>query len=64
MQVWVDYDGNTGQIDVALAPIKVAKPRKPLVSAKYDLSTVLTEWAYIGFSSVTSEINYRHYLLG
>lgn len=64
MQVWVDYDGNTGQIDVALAPIKVAKPRKPLVSAKYDLSTVLTEWAYIGFSSVTSGINSRHYLLG
>lgn len=64
MQVWVDYDGNMGQIDVALAPIKVAKPRKPLVSAKYDLSTVLMEWAYIGFSSVTSGINSRHYLLG
>uniref|UniRef100_A0A0E0AHU2 non-specific serine/threonine protein kinase n=1 Tax=Oryza glumipatula TaxID=40148 RepID=A0A0E0AHU2_9ORYZ len=64
MQVWVDYDGNTGQIDVALAPIKVAKPRKPLVSAKYDLSTVLTKWAYIGFSSATGEINSRHYLLG
>ncbi|EEE66918.1 hypothetical protein OsJ_23769 [Oryza sativa Japonica Group] len=45
MQVWVDYDGNTGQIDVALAPIKVAKPRKPLVSAKHlRYAQLLEDW--------------------
>uniref|UniRef100_A0A0A9CNC0 non-specific serine/threonine protein kinase n=1 Tax=Arundo donax TaxID=35708 RepID=A0A0A9CNC0_ARUDO len=64
MQVWVEYDGKTGRIDVTLAPIKVVKPARPLVSANYDLSTVLKEQSYIGFSSATGGINSRHYVLG
>jgi hypothetical protein len=65
MQVWVEYDGETGRIDVALAPITVAsKPARPLVSAIYNLSTVLREQSYIGFSSATGGINSRHYVLG
>ncbi|XP_062230768.1 L-type lectin-domain containing receptor kinase SIT2-like isoform X2 [Phragmites australis] len=64
MQVWVEYDGETGRIDVTLAPIKVAKPARPLVSATYDLSTVLKNQSYIGFSSATGGINSRHYVLG
>lgn len=53
MQVWVEYDGGTTQIDVTLGPIKMAKPNRPLVSAIYNLSTVLTDTSYIGFSSST-----------
>ncbi|KAG0514074.1 hypothetical protein BDA96_10G158400 [Sorghum bicolor] len=64
MQVWVEYDGGTAQIDVTLAPIKMAKPSKPLVSALYNLSTVLTDTAYVGFSSSTGVINSRYCLLG
>ncbi|KAG2631512.1 hypothetical protein PVAP13_2NG031801 [Panicum virgatum] len=43
MQVWVDYDGKRKQIDVTLAPLQMAKPKKPLVSTTYDLSTVLKD---------------------
>ncbi|KAL6897316.1 hypothetical protein ACP4OV_007012 [Aristida adscensionis] len=64
MQVWVDYDGEARRIDVTLAPTGVARPARPLVSAAYDLSTVLTEQSYVGFSSATGGINSRHYVLG
>ena len=54
MQVWVDYDSGSAQISVFLAPLKNgAKPSTPLVSAKYNLSEVLVEPAYAGFSSST-----------
>ncbi|KAG2640848.1 hypothetical protein PVAP13_2KG123900 [Panicum virgatum] len=62
MQVWVEYDGETGLIDVTLAPVGVAKPARPLVSATYDLSPVLMEESYVGFASATGGINSRHYV--
>ncbi|PUZ68334.1 hypothetical protein GQ55_2G018500 [Panicum hallii var. hallii] len=64
MQVWVDYDGVTMQIDVTIAPLATVKPEKPLLSCIYNLSTVLVEPSYIGFSSATGPGNSRHYVLG
>jgi serine/threonine protein kinase len=64
MQVWVDYDGEAKQITVAIAPVGMARPVKPLLSTAYDLSTVLTDTAYVGFSSATGSFNSRHYVLG
>uniref|UniRef100_A0ACD5XBH2 Uncharacterized protein n=1 Tax=Avena sativa TaxID=4498 RepID=A0ACD5XBH2_AVESA len=64
MQVWVDYDGEAAQINVTLAPFKMAKPIKPLVSTTYNLSVVITEAAYVGLSSATGSIGSRHYILG
>jgi hypothetical protein len=64
MQVWVQYDEGATQIDVTLAPIKMAKPLRPLVSVIYNLSTVLTHTAYVGFSSATGVINSRYFMLG
>lgn len=64
MQVWVEYDGGVTQVDVTLAPIKMAKPVRPLVSAIYNLSTVFADTAYIGFSSATGVINSRYCVLG
>ncbi|KAM0878305.1 hypothetical protein ACQ4PT_034954 [Festuca glaucescens] len=64
MQVWVQYDEGATQIDVTLAPIKMAKPLRPLVSVIYNLSTVLTHTAYVGFSSATGVINSRYIMLG
>jgi len=57
MQVWVDYNGETTQINVTMAPLKVAKPSRPLLSATYNLSTVLEDPSYIGFSASTGPIN-------
>uniref|UniRef100_A0ACD5WE07 Uncharacterized protein n=1 Tax=Avena sativa TaxID=4498 RepID=A0ACD5WE07_AVESA len=65
MQVWVDYESNTTQISVFLAPFKDgAKPSTPLVSAKRNLSEVLVDPAYAGFSSSTGTVRSRHYVLG
>jgi hypothetical protein len=65
MQVWVDYDREKTQIDVTMAPLNMStKPRRPTVSTRYNLSAVLKDVAYIGFSSSTGRINTRHYVLG
>jgi Legume lectin domain len=54
MQAWVEYDSNKPQITVTLSPIGKPKPIKPLLSYKFNLSTVLNDSMYIGFSSSTS----------
>nr|BAC57695.1 putative receptor-like protein kinase [Oryza sativa Japonica Group]BAC84741.1 putative receptor kinase Lecrk [Oryza sativa Japonica Group] len=64
VQVWVDYDGETTQINVTLAPIKVTKPTRPLLSVPFNLSTVLTDQAYIGFSAATGPLTSHYYVLG
>ncbi|KAL6647097.1 hypothetical protein ACP70R_014534 [Stipagrostis hirtigluma subsp. patula] len=64
MQVWVDYSGEAKQISVTMAPLEMEKPVKPLITAIYDLSIVLQEPAYIGFSSSTGAVDSRHYVLG
>ncbi|CDP14357.1 unnamed protein product [Coffea canephora] len=64
MQVWVDYDGTTKHISVTLGPIHASKPSKPLLSLTSDLSSVLHETMYIGFSSSTGSVLTTHYLLG
>nr|CAB3455626.1 unnamed protein product [Digitaria exilis] len=64
MQVWVDYDGETKKINVTLAPLNMDKPVRPLISTTHDLSTVIPDMAYIGFSSSTGLVNSRHYVLG
>ncbi|XP_062185125.1 L-type lectin-domain containing receptor kinase SIT2-like [Phragmites australis] len=64
MQVWVDYDGATTQLDVTMAPLGVLKPKKPLISAPVNLSAVVTDTAYIGFSAATGVVYTRHYVLG
>ncbi|CAN6197900.1 unnamed protein product [Urochloa humidicola] len=64
MQVWVDYNRETTQIDVTMAPLNIAKPFRPLLSTTYNLSTVITNLAYMGFSSSTGTVTGQHYLLG
>ncbi|TVU40982.1 hypothetical protein EJB05_14468, partial [Eragrostis curvula] len=64
MQVWVDYSGEAKQINVTIGPLEMDRPTKPLISVTYDLSTVLQEPAYIGFSSSTGSIDTQHYVLG
>ncbi|XP_078153389.1 L-type lectin-domain containing receptor kinase SIT2-like isoform X2 [Carex rostrata] len=63
-QVWVEYDSQETQITVALSPIGMSKPRKPLLSYKFNLSTILNDSMYIGFSSSTGSVYCSHYILG
>lgn len=64
MQVWVDYDSESARISSTVAPLNKARPKRPTVSASYNLSAVLADVAYVGFSSSTGKINSRHYVLG
>ncbi|KAJ0250130.1 L-type lectin-domain containing receptor kinase IV.4 [Hirschfeldia incana] len=64
MQVWVDYDGRTHQINVTMAPFRNDKPKKPLVSIERDLSSVLLQDMFVGFSSATSSYVWVHLVLG
>ncbi|KAK3146774.1 hypothetical protein QOZ80_3BG0271760 [Eleusine coracana subsp. coracana] len=64
MQVWVDYDAKRAELNVTIAPIQVTKPTKPLLSHHIDLSSVITELAYIGFSSSLGDMSSRHCILG
>nr|XP_027120626.1 L-type lectin-domain containing receptor kinase IV.1-like [Coffea arabica] len=57
MQLWVEYDGMDRRIDVTLSPIAAAKPHTPLLSLRYDLSPILRQTMYVGFSAATSPIN-------
>ncbi|OQU76294.1 hypothetical protein SORBI_3010G126800 [Sorghum bicolor] len=54
----------TRMINVTLAPLRVDKPSKPLLSATYNLSTVLEDPSYIGFSASTGPINSLYCVLG
>ncbi|CAN0879172.1 L-type lectin-domain containing receptor kinase IV.1 [Linum grandiflorum] len=67
IQVWVDYDGGGKRINVTLAPVNAAKPKKPLISFRQDLSGVLHDKMFIGFSSATGSfltILAHHYVMG
>uniref|UniRef100_A0A0D9X0P4 non-specific serine/threonine protein kinase n=1 Tax=Leersia perrieri TaxID=77586 RepID=A0A0D9X0P4_9ORYZ len=65
MQVWVDYDGASREVTVAMAPLGTSKPKKPLIQTTVDLSDVVaTGTAYVGFSSATGILFSRHFVLG
>jgi hypothetical protein len=56
MQVWVEYDGVKKQINVTIAPLHVDKPMTPLLSLSRDLSPILNNVMYVGFSSSTGSV--------
>ncbi|WOG94437.1 hypothetical protein DCAR_0313733 [Daucus carota subsp. sativus] len=65
MQLWVEYSDLEKQINVTLAPIKIGKPKKPLLSLRYDLDKIINEEMYVGFSSTTGTLAFAaHYVLG
>uniref|UniRef100_A0A8R7RA03 non-specific serine/threonine protein kinase n=1 Tax=Triticum urartu TaxID=4572 RepID=A0A8R7RA03_TRIUA len=64
MQVWVDYDGRATEITVTIAPLGVARPKRPLLRTTVDLSGVVQNTAYVGFSSATNFFPTRHVVLG
>jgi hypothetical protein len=65
MRVWVEYDGVEKKIEVTLAPINVnTKPITPLLSLSRDLSPIIEDNMYVGFSSSTGSVLTAHYVLG
>ncbi|KAI3908519.1 hypothetical protein MKX01_009321 [Papaver californicum] len=65
MQIWIDYGGvKKKQLNVTIAPIRVPKPDVPLLSLSQDLSHILLDTMYVGFSSSTQTVETFHYIHG
>jgi serine/threonine protein kinase len=64
MHLWIDYNEAEKLLNVTLAPTKIPKPNRPLLSRHIDLSKILLESMYIGFSSATGTLASYHYILG
>ncbi|XP_055962242.1 L-type lectin-domain containing receptor kinase I.8-like [Mercurialis annua] len=64
MQVWIDYDQVEMILNVTIAPLASIKPEKPLLSKNVDLSLVLLDSMYVGFSASTGTMSSYHYILG
>nr|GLL26871.1 L-type lectin-domain containing receptor kinase IV.2-like [Ipomoea trifida] len=64
-KVWIEYDGKAKQMDVTIAPLNSGKPNRPILSLRRDLSTVLHDTMFIGFTSSTgTPAISTHYILG
>ncbi|KAK6125989.1 hypothetical protein DH2020_040297 [Rehmannia glutinosa] len=64
IQAWIDYDGLTKTVNVTVSPLRIPKPARPLMSEIIDLSPVLLENMYAGFSAATGQKSSAHYILG
>ncbi|XP_021715386.1 L-type lectin-domain containing receptor kinase IV.2-like isoform X2 [Chenopodium quinoa] len=64
MKIWIDYDGEKMLMNVTLAPLKHPKPQKNLLSTHVNLSSVLLDYMYVGFSSATGLTGTEHYISG
>ncbi|CAK9150420.1 unnamed protein product [Ilex paraguariensis] len=61
---WIDYDGVKKLVNVTIAPVDFPKPSRPLMSESIDLSPVLKNRMYAGFSAATGQKASFHYILG
>ncbi|XP_058109720.1 L-type lectin-domain containing receptor kinase SIT2-like [Magnolia sinica] len=64
MQVWVEYNGIENNLNVTIYPIGVPKTNRPLLSLSIDLSSIILDSMYVGFSSATGVLVASHYVLG
>ncbi|XP_031489705.1 L-type lectin-domain containing receptor kinase SIT2-like [Nymphaea colorata] len=64
IQAWIEYDGKGKQLNVTIAPLShPLKPTRSLISYSIDLSPILLEHMYVGFSSGTQKLFSKHYIL-
>lgn len=63
IMAWIEYDSITNLINVTISPSS-SKPKLPLLSFHLDLSNILQEDMYVGFSSSTGLLASSHYILG
>ncbi|KAK4771340.1 hypothetical protein SAY87_031872 [Trapa incisa] len=60
---WIDYDSRSTVVNVTVSP-NSTKPSKPILSYKVDLTPILDEYMYVGFSASTGLLASSHYVLG
>ncbi|KAG2669994.1 hypothetical protein I3760_14G063400 [Carya illinoinensis] len=64
MQLWIEYDEVEELLNVTLAPTRIPKPNSPLLSKSINLSQILLESMYVGFSATTGVLASDCYILG
>ncbi|KAG1355338.1 L-type lectin-domain containing receptor kinase IV.2 [Cocos nucifera] len=64
IQAWIEYNHLDGQLNVTLAPADVAKPSVPCLSSNVNLSSWISDYMYVGFSSAVGPFITSHYMLG
>ncbi|KAJ4716929.1 Lectin receptor kinase [Melia azedarach] len=60
IQTWVDYNSQEMLMNVTISPLGLPRPRRPLISFPIDLSLVLDDYMYTGFSASTGLITASH----
>ncbi|KAL3820473.1 hypothetical protein ACJIZ3_006378 [Penstemon smallii] len=61
-QVWIDYDNGT--VNVTMTPVGMTRPSRPLLSVSVNLSGVLKDEMYVGFTAYTGTLIQSHKILG
>lgn len=60
-QVWIDYADSL--INVTMAPAGMKRPSRPLLNVSLNLSDVLEDEMYVGFTSSTGQLVQSHKIL-
>ena len=63
LRAWVEYDGEKTTMEVTISPAESPRPRKPLLSANLNLSAIVEEEAFLGFTASTGAATETHYIL-
>ena len=63
IQAWIDYDSVGKVLNVTVSPSS-SKPKSPILSFPLDLSPILQEFMYVGFSASTGLLASSHYVFG
>ncbi|GFP79679.1 lectin-like protein at5g03350 [Phtheirospermum japonicum] len=63
-RVWIDYVAVRGRLTVTMAPLNVARPRRPLIGVDVDLSAVFLDDMYVGFAAATGNLVESHEIHG
>lgn len=64
IKVWIEYDGEGRKLQVSITPYAAnndyPKPANPLLALDLDLSEVVNEYMYVGFSAATRSGTVQH----
>ncbi|KAF8397432.1 hypothetical protein HHK36_016348 [Tetracentron sinense] len=63
IQAWIDYDSARNLLDVRLS-LSSSKPSSSILSCALDLSPILEDSMYVGFSASTGQLASSHFVFG
>ncbi|KAI3919885.1 hypothetical protein MKW98_001141 [Papaver atlanticum] len=64
IQAWIKYNGKKKLIIVTISPLGIPKPNQPLILSAIDLTPLMNEYMYIGFSASTGVLSASHNIHG